>query len=102
MESPLGERQPVDAERHLVPAAAVPAERRELLRHVTEDNTVLVTQLDHDARRRDAAFRLDAKANEHRVAGGKLHALLARVVDQRGGGDARLTRSPFAEPGLQL
>src|SRR6185312_10863046 len=32
----------------------------------------------------------------------ELRALVTRVVDERGGGDARLTRSPLAQAGLQL
>ena len=102
MESALRERQPVEPERHLVPPAAIPAEWRELLRHVAEHDAVVVAQLEDDARRGDSLLRLDEQADEHRLTGCELRTLLARVVDERRGGDTRLTGSPLAQPGLQL
>src|SRR4051812_14518131 len=102
METALRERQPVESKRDLVSPGAVPAERSELLRHVPEDNAVVVTQLQRDARRGDALLRLDEQTDEHRLAGRELRALLARVVDERGCGDPRLARAPLAQPGLEL
>src|SRR4051794_32555598 len=102
METAFRERQPVESKRHLVSPGAVPAERSELLRDVPEDDAVVVTQLERDARGGDTLFRLDEQTDEHRLAGRELHALLARVVDERGCADARLSRAPLAQPGLEL
>src|SRR5204863_3199835 len=103
MEPAVGERQPRQAEAKLALAgAALPAERVRVLDGRPENEAAVVAELERDAWRGDAGLGGDDEPHGGGLTGGELHALVAVVVEELRGDDARLAASPLLEACSEL